>query len=114
MFGFSFGEITLIALVALFILGPERLPKVAHSIGRYWQRANVYLEKIRSEINQTIELDELKDLSKPVTHTDHTEAMNKALGLDTNPVEESAKITSVKKTPNEEKTNVSSQKSSPS
>lgn len=59
---FSFGEIALTLIVALFVLGPERLPKVAVSLGRYWVYANRYLDKIRAEIHQAIENGESEDV----------------------------------------------------
>lgn len=82
---FSFGEIALVVLIGLFVLGPERLPKLARSMGRYWKYANRYLEKIKAEINQAIEIDEIEASSTPAEKTDYTAEMNKALGIDTNP-----------------------------
>ncbi len=79
---FSFGEIALTGLISLFVLGPERLPRVALTLGRYWKRVNGYLEKVRAEINQAIEIEELKELSTNALKIDRTEEMNRALGID--------------------------------
>lgn len=61
---FSFGEITLTVLIALFVVGPERLPTVARTVGRYWRQINQYFDNAKIEINNF--LDETKP--KKLTH----------------------------------------------
>lgn len=50
MFGMSFVEILVIAVVALVVLGPEKLPKVARTIGVLLGRARRQMDEIKSEI----------------------------------------------------------------
>lgn len=64
MFDFSFGEIGLIAAVALVVLGPERLPKVARTAGEWIGKAQRYVSQVKSDINREMELAELKKLQE--------------------------------------------------
>ena len=64
MFDFSFGEIGLIAAVALVVLGPERLPKVARTAGEWIGKAQRYVAQVKSDINREMELAELKKLQE--------------------------------------------------
>ncbi|WP_245587033.1 Sec-independent protein translocase protein TatB [Pelistega indica] len=49
MFGLSFSELFIIGIVALIVLGPERLPKVARTIGHLTGRAQRYMSDIKNE-----------------------------------------------------------------
>ncbi len=60
MFDFSFGEIGLIAVVALVVLGPERLPKVARTAGALVRRARTSWQSVKNEIEREFEAEELK------------------------------------------------------
>ncbi len=60
MFDFSFGEIGLIAVVALVVLGPERLPKVARTAGALVRRARTSWQSVKDEIEREFEAEELK------------------------------------------------------
>jgi len=64
MFDFSFGEIAVIGVVALVVLGPERMPKVARSIGEWIGKAQRYVNEVKSDINREMELAELKKLQE--------------------------------------------------
>jgi sec-independent protein translocase protein TatB len=64
MFDFSFGEIAVIGAVALVVLGPERLPKVARQAGDWIGKAQRYVSQVKSDINREIELAELKKLQE--------------------------------------------------
>jgi sec-independent protein translocase protein TatB len=64
MFDFSFGELALIGTVALVVLGPERLPKVARTVGEWVGKAQRYVSQVKSDINREIELSELKKLQE--------------------------------------------------
>ncbi|MEO7320544.1 MAG: Sec-independent protein translocase protein TatB [Nitrosospira sp.] len=66
MFDISFTEILVIAIVALVVLGPERLPKVARTLGHLLGRAQRYLNDVKNDIQQEMELDELKKLKTSV------------------------------------------------
>ena len=54
MFDFSFGELMVVALVALIVLGPERLPKAARFTGLWVRRARAQWYSVKSELEQEI------------------------------------------------------------
>lgn len=60
MFDISFSELLLIAVVALVVLGPERLPKVARTLGHLFGRAQRYVSDVKAEINKEMALDKLR------------------------------------------------------
>jgi sec-independent protein translocase protein TatB len=64
MFDFSIGELGLIGAVALVVLGPERLPKVARTVGEWVGKAQRYVAQVKSDINREMELAELKKLQE--------------------------------------------------
>jgi sec-independent protein translocase protein TatB len=64
MFDFSFGELAVIGTVALVVLGPERLPKVARTVGAWVGKAQRYVSQVKSDINREIDLADLKKLQE--------------------------------------------------
>jgi sec-independent protein translocase protein TatB len=62
MFDVGFSEMLVIAVVALVVLGPERLPKVARTIGHLVGRLQRYVNDVKADINREMELEELKKL----------------------------------------------------
>ena len=64
MFDVSFTELLTIAVVALLVIGPERLPKVARTVGHLLGRAQRYVNDIKSDIRREVELDELRSLKQ--------------------------------------------------
>ena len=60
MFDIGFTELTLVALVALVVIGPERLPTVARTLGHLFGRLQRYVSDVKSDISREIELDELR------------------------------------------------------
>ena len=62
MLDISFSEIVVIGVVALVVIGPERLPKVARTLGHLTGRLRRYVEDVKSDINREIELDELRKM----------------------------------------------------
>ncbi|NOT18064.1 MAG: twin-arginine translocase subunit TatB [Sulfuriferula sp.] len=60
MFDIGFSEIVLIGVVALVVIGPERLPKVARTVGLLVGRVQRYVATVKADISQEIQLDELK------------------------------------------------------
>lgn len=50
MFGISVGECLVILIIALFVLGPERLPIVARLLGKWWARAQRLWRTVREDI----------------------------------------------------------------
>jgi sec-independent protein translocase protein TatB len=66
MFDIGFSEIVVIALVALIVIGPERLPKVARTLGHMFGRLQRYVAEVKADINREMELDELRKLHTQV------------------------------------------------
>lgn len=66
MFEISFGEILLIGLVALIVLGPERLPTVARTIGALVGRAQRFVASVKSDIQQQSNMAGFDDLKRDV------------------------------------------------
>jgi sec-independent protein translocase protein TatB len=60
MFDIGFSEIALIAVVALLVLGPERLPRVARTAGALLRRARASWQNVRSEIERELAAEDLK------------------------------------------------------
>jgi sec-independent protein translocase protein TatB len=59
MFDISFSELMVIGVVALVVIGPERLPKVARTMGILFGRMQRYVAQVKSDINREMELSEL-------------------------------------------------------
>ena len=66
MFDVGFSEIFVIALVALVVIGPERLPKVARTLGHLVGRMQRYVNDVKADISREMELDELRKLQSSV------------------------------------------------
>jgi sec-independent protein translocase protein TatB len=62
MIDFGFDKIALIGTVALIVLGPERLPRVARTVGHLLGKAQRYVADVKAEVNRSIELEELKKM----------------------------------------------------
>ncbi len=60
MFDIGFSELMVIAVVALIVIGPEKLPKVARTLGALMGRMQRYVNDVKADINREIELDELR------------------------------------------------------
>lgn len=60
MFDVGFSEMMVIAVVALVVIGPERLPRVARTLGHLFGRMQRYVNDVKADINREIELDELR------------------------------------------------------
>jgi sec-independent protein translocase protein TatB len=62
MFDIGFSELMVIAVVALIVIGPERLPKVARTVGHLFGRMQRYVSDVKADISREMELDELRKL----------------------------------------------------
>ena len=67
MFDIGFSEIVVIAVVALIVLGPERLPKAARTLGHLFGRLQRYVNEVKSDISREMELEELRKVQQEVT-----------------------------------------------
>lgn len=62
MFDVGFSEIIVIAVVALIVIGPERLPKVARTLGHLFGRMQRYVNDVKADISREMQLEELRKL----------------------------------------------------
>lgn len=62
MFDFAFSELVVILLVALVVIGPERLPKVARTAGHLWGRLQRYVHSVKSDIANDMAIEEARQL----------------------------------------------------
>ena len=62
MIDFGFDKIALIGAVALIVIGPEKLPRVARTVGHMLGKAQRYVADVKAEVSRSIELDELKKM----------------------------------------------------
>jgi sec-independent protein translocase protein TatB len=62
MIDFGFDKIALIGAVALIVIGPEKLPRVARTVGALMGKARRYVADVKAEVNRTIELEELQKM----------------------------------------------------
>src|SRR5262252_3774471 len=66
MFDIGFSEIVVIAVVALIVIGPERLPKTARTLGHLFGRLQRYVADVKADINREMQLEELRKLQNEV------------------------------------------------
>lgn len=85
MFDISFFELMMIGVVALIVLGPERLPKVARTVGQWVSRAQRYVNEVKADITREVDLSQLQSLKQQVQEAGQT--------LETSIRTESAKLT---------------------
>lgn len=69
MFDIGFSELLIIAVVALVVIGPEKLPKVARTVGHLLGKAQRYVNDVKGEINREMELEELRKLQAEMQST---------------------------------------------
>src|SRR3978361_2044497 len=66
MIDLGFDKIALIGAVALIVVGPERLPRVARTVGHLLGKAQRYVADVKAEVNRSIELEELRKMKSGV------------------------------------------------
>jgi sec-independent protein translocase protein TatB len=66
MFDIGFSELLLIGVVALIVIGPERLPRVARTAGHLIGRMQRYVSDVKADINREMELEELRKMRDSV------------------------------------------------
>ena len=62
MIDFGFDKMALIGAVALIVIGPEKLPRVARTVGALLGKAQRYVADVKAEVNRSIELEELQKM----------------------------------------------------
>ena len=86
MFDVGFSEMMVIGVVALIVIGPDRLPKVAKTVGHLVGRMQRYVADVKADINREVEMSELKDLRKTMDEAAAT--MNTAMSSHANAITE--------------------------
>ena len=66
MFDISFSELLVIVVVALLVIGPEKLPKVARTLGAYAGRMQRFVAQVKDEVNREVRFEELQKLQQEV------------------------------------------------
>ena len=61
MFDFGFWEIAIIGIITLIVVGPEKMPAIARKAGLYLGKLNRFFNKVKSDINEELRMDEIKD-----------------------------------------------------
>jgi len=64
VFDISFTELMLVGVVALIVIGPEKLPKVARTVGHLLGRAQRYVNDVKGDIQREVEIDELRKMKQ--------------------------------------------------
>ena len=66
MIDLGLSKMALIGAVALIVIGPEKLPRVARTVGTLLGKAQRYVNDVKAEVNRSMELDELKKMKETV------------------------------------------------
>ena len=66
MFDIGFSELVVIGLVALIVIGPERLPRVARTMGHLAGRLQRYVADVKADINREVEMEEFRKMRDSV------------------------------------------------
>lgn len=66
MLDFGFDKMALIGVVALIVIGPEKLPRVARTVGALMGKAQRYVSDVKAEVKRSMDLDELKKMKESV------------------------------------------------
>jgi sec-independent protein translocase protein TatB len=72
MFDISFMELLVISMVALIVIGPERLPAVARTVGHLYGRCRNFVYRIKIDIHNEMRMEELKKMQTSVQETAQT------------------------------------------
>ena len=74
MFDVSFSELLVIAVIALLVIGPERLPKLARTVGAFTGRMQRYMAQIKEEVSREMRFEELQKLQQEIKQSVEQEA----------------------------------------
>ena len=66
MFDVAFSELIVIAIIALVIIGPEKLPKVARTVGAITGRLQRYVSTIKTDIEREMQMEDLHELEQQI------------------------------------------------
>lgn len=82
MFDIAFSELVVIAVVALIVIGPEKLPKVARTLGALSGRMQKYMAQVKEEVNREARFEELQQLQQEIKATVTQSQTNAQLKID--------------------------------
>ena len=66
MFDFSLPELMVVMVVALVVIGPERLPRVARTLGHLYGRARRYVNGVKADISRDLAIEEFRELQQKI------------------------------------------------
>lgn len=89
MFDIGASELFVIGVVALLVIGPERLPRVAKTVGHLFGRMQRYVTDVKADISREIELDELRKLQS--TMQDAARSIEQSVSTQVNFIESEVK-----------------------
>ena len=70
MFDIGFWELVIMALIALVVIGPERLPAFARDAGRLVRKVRLFIQSAKREVEKELQLDQLNDLNESIHHVE--------------------------------------------
>lgn len=91
MIELNFGKLLLLAVIALIVLGPEKLPKAARMAGAMLRRLRLGWESVRSEVERELQLEEIRRNAKAAA--DRIEALHKTASEEVRAARESTSET---------------------
>jgi len=71
MFDIGFWELSIIAIIALIVIGPDRLPKFARDAGHFVSKIRSYIRNTRKELEKELDVDQVNDLRKGIKNIDN-------------------------------------------
>ena len=75
MFDFSFGELALLGIIALLVVGPEKMPQIARTAGKWYGAMRRTMTSLRSEVEQQLLLDDLRQEANKLRDYAHEELL---------------------------------------
>ncbi len=63
MFGIGFGELILLLVIALIVFGPEKLPEVAKTFGKFYRQVKDYTDSLRETVERELSIEDLKKIN---------------------------------------------------
>ncbi len=78
MFDFGFWEIAIIGVIALVVVGPDKMPALARKAGLYAGKASKFINKVKKDINEELKTDELKEIKGQLTMTGEDSVFSQA------------------------------------
>lgn len=79
MFGVSLGELAIVFIVALLVLGPKQLPHVARKLGIFYAKSRHWLADLNAQAEEQLQLEELEErIQKAAKHSDVSDLIHQS------------------------------------